>query len=321
MENETKQARPLEIFLALGSLVLTIIVAFATGSLLFSLIHKTVADPLALYTYRASSDAIRYAIATLVITFPLLLLSRHYLKYIADRRGWTLCSKIYDVATYIVLFAALGTIVCDLITVLFNFLQGEATLRFILKALVVLVIAILIFGYYFVDRRRREFQWREPRFVVLGIEGITTCLVLIGIVAGFVVTGGPGTARLERYDDERINDLEQIEQGINWYADTFGVLPETLLDFKQAAQARAPYLADTRLVDPATDQPYTYTPIEIKDSAIEYELCATFETVAQDVERFRGRWNDHTKGAQCETIVYDVQNTSGEFKPRMPAAF
>ncbi|MDP3989162.1 MAG: hypothetical protein Q8P93_02930 [bacterium] len=50
------------------------------------------------------------------------------------------------------------------------------------------------------------------------------------------------------------------------------------------------------------------------------ELCATFATVAQDGERFGGRWSDHKEGEQCETIVYDIRDTSGEFNPRMSVA-
>lgn len=58
--------------------------------------------------------------------------------------------------TYITLYIATGIIVGDLITLVTYVLNGDLTLRFVLKVLVVLVIAGSVFGYYLWDLRTEE---------------------------------------------------------------------------------------------------------------------------------------------------------------------
>ena len=65
-------------------------------------------------------------------------------------------SKVRKWLTYITLFIAAGIIIGDLITVVTGLLAGELTMRFILKALIVLVIAATIFGYYLWSLRQEE---------------------------------------------------------------------------------------------------------------------------------------------------------------------
>ncbi|MDP3956228.1 MAG: DUF5671 domain-containing protein [bacterium] len=300
--------RPLEVFFAVGSLVLTFIVAFATGGLLFSLVDNYIADPLAdLYRMTISADSIRYTMSILIITFPLLLLARHYLKRTADARGNQLTSRVYDALTYAVLFIAGGTIVGDLVAVVFNFLRGEATSRFMLKALIVLLIAGIVFKYYLTDRRRREFGFIEHTMTVKAIEWFTVALVIFSVVFGFIITGGPGQARLERYDSVRMSNLQQIEQAVNWYADTFNGLPETLAVVAEVASERAPYYAEMRLSDPATNESYGYKSksINSEKGEVSYELCASFD-VEGSGERFGNRWDKHAVGKNCETITYTI---------------
>jgi len=54
------------------------------------------------------------------------------------------------------LFVASATIITDLITLLTRLLQGELTTRFVLKVIVVLIIAGLVFIYYLSDLRPEE---------------------------------------------------------------------------------------------------------------------------------------------------------------------
>jgi hypothetical protein len=58
--------------------------------------------------------------------------------------------------TYITLFVAAGVLIGDLISLVFNFLGGELTVRFVLKVLTVGVIAGTIFGHYLWDLRKEE---------------------------------------------------------------------------------------------------------------------------------------------------------------------
>ena len=58
--------------------------------------------------------------------------------------------------TYVTLFLAATVLIGDLITLVYNLLGGELSLRFVLKVLVVGTIAGAIFGYYLRDLRREE---------------------------------------------------------------------------------------------------------------------------------------------------------------------
>ena len=55
---------------------------------------------------------------------------------------------------YLTMFLAAAIMIGDLVTLIFNFLSGELTTRFILKALVVLLVMAAIFVYYLWEVRR-----------------------------------------------------------------------------------------------------------------------------------------------------------------------
>jgi len=100
--------------------------------------------------------SIRMAVASLIVAFPIYMwLSQLTLKEVR-RDPEKKSSKIRKWLTYITLFIAAGVIIGDLITLIFNLLGGDLTTRFVLKVVVVLVIAGMIFGYYLWDLRTEE---------------------------------------------------------------------------------------------------------------------------------------------------------------------
>ncbi len=143
-----------EAFIYLLLFVCLYLSAFNFGALVFNFINRWLPD----VTQYGGDDltAIRFSVASLIVAFPLYLwLSSLMLKAIRkdnEKRA----SKIRKWLTYITLFVAAGIIIGDLITLLFNLLNGELTLRFVLKVLTVLLIAGLIFGYYLWDLRKDE---------------------------------------------------------------------------------------------------------------------------------------------------------------------
>ncbi len=143
-----------EAFIYLVLFLCLYISAFSFGSLLFDFVNRWVPD--ALHPSSTDLSSIRMAVASLIVAFPLYLwLSTVMAKAIRrdpDKKG----SKIRKWLTYITLFVAAGVIIGDLITLLYNLLGGELTLRFTLKVLAVLLIAGLTFGYYLWDLRKEE---------------------------------------------------------------------------------------------------------------------------------------------------------------------
>ena len=132
--------------------------AFSVGTLLFQFINRWLPD--AAQSYEAilsvSTSIIRTSTATLVISFPVFLFVAWILKKAIARDPEKRSSKIRKWLTYITLFIAAGIIIGDLITLVTYFLNGELTLRFVLKVLVVLGIAGTVFGYYLWDLRGEE---------------------------------------------------------------------------------------------------------------------------------------------------------------------
>ena len=146
-----------EAFLYLVLFLTLYISSFSFGTNLFQFINRWLPDPLVGdYVYESSLHAIRMATASVIIAFPVFLwLSAFLNKAIVkdpEKRG----SKVRKWLTYLTLFVAAGIIIGDLITLVFNMLGGELTLRFVLKIVVVGVIAGTIFGYYLWDLRKDE---------------------------------------------------------------------------------------------------------------------------------------------------------------------
>ena len=92
----------------------------------------------------------------MVIAFPVYLfvswLLTKAIKKDPDKRS----SKVRKWLTYITLFITAGILIGDLITLVYNFLGGDLTTRFILKVFVVAAIAGSVFAYYLWDLQTEE---------------------------------------------------------------------------------------------------------------------------------------------------------------------
>lgn len=120
------------------------------GSLLFNFVDLNFPDPV-VRSWRSSEDSIRLAASFLVVAFPIfLLMSRRTHKEMA-RNPIKRLSVIRRWLTYLTLFITAGFIIGDLVTLVYKVLGGELTVRFILKVLIVGVIAGTIFGFYLWD--------------------------------------------------------------------------------------------------------------------------------------------------------------------------
>ena len=144
-----------EAFIYLLIFLTLYISAFSFGSLLFHFINRWVPDVLHPYT-SYDLNGVRMAVSSLIIAFPIYFWLSSITRKATDKDVEKRSSKIRKWLTYITLFIAAGVIIGDLITLLFNLLGGELTVRFTLKVFSVLLIAGLIFGYYLWDLRQDE---------------------------------------------------------------------------------------------------------------------------------------------------------------------
>ena len=130
------------------------ITAFQLNSMLFSFIELAFPIPGNDYEAPAAERSIRFATASLIVVFPVFLalsmkLSREIRLEPARR-----LSSVRRWLIYLTMLVASGFIVGDAISLVYSLLNGELTVRFVLKVLVVAAITGTIFGYFLQTTRR-----------------------------------------------------------------------------------------------------------------------------------------------------------------------
>lgn len=313
----------------LFSFILLAIVSIALGTLYFEIINRLFPDSLDSmnwYGEAASTSAIHYSIAALLIGFPLYWFSmRIWFRKFREDEG-RIESNLSRWLTYLVFLIASVTIVGDLITLVFTFLQGEITIRFFLKALTILVIAGIIFGFYFFERKKIQYKREVPRTVFRNFGWVVTALVTLGIVIGLFAGGSPETTRQRTFDMERANHLSALSNCVEGYARDLGQLPLSLNDLRRSSQYT--YCAEF-MHDPETNEQYGYrvvTPARVEGAGRvgEFELCAAFALVSEASSApenaqypsgaSHALWNEHGAGRDCDTVVTQL----GTIAPTAP---
>lgn len=254
-------------FLQFLSIITLYLSAVSFGELLFQYINIYFPDPLTDVgaSFSVYRSPLRFAIATLVVVFPVFLwVSRYFAREIRQfpekgelrTRKWLL---------NFTLFAAALIIIGDLVALVNRYLEGDITLRFILKVCVILAIAAVIFRYYLWSLRTHRVG--EDKQISLLIYGIIAA-VAISTFAGFFVAGSPQSERLRRFDEQRVFALQNIQGQIVSFWQTKGQLPASLADL------RDPISGYQTPNDPETGISYEYRVL----GDLHFELCATFKT-------------------------------------------
>jgi len=263
----TQKAGPKDVFMQLLSVITLYFSAICLGSLFFQLINIYFPDILS-YSYETQSyfASLRWAVAVLVIVFPVYAWSLWFLEKEEQKNPAKRETSVRKWLFYLTVFVAGGVIIGDLIALIYNYLQGELTGRFVLKIVAVLFIAAAAFGYYLWELRheaqeankigKRIFSWAVIVVVVVAVAG------------GFYVAGSPTAARDKKVDERRLTDLQNIQSQIVYFWQKKNALP-SILDL--LTDNISGYEAS---VDPETGRPYEYKVL----SDLKFELCATFIT-------------------------------------------
>jgi hypothetical protein len=259
---------PKEAFIFLMLFASLYTAAFALGSVLFDLINLVM--PLPGEIAWRSIVSLRYGLACIVVAFPsFLFMCRVVLRETARNPGQRI-APVRRWLTYMTLFIASISIVADLITLIVRFLEGDITVRFGLKVLVVAVLAGAAFIYYLRDLRKDEVEPSSPvlraHAAKIGIV-VLIAAVLAAVVAGFWFAGSPAQARMLAQDEQRIRDLAAISRSVEKYYSSWGSLPESL-----AACDRNPDTYIAQKTDRVTGKPYEYRILD----ANRFELGASF---------------------------------------------
>lgn len=133
-------------------------------------------------------------------------------------------------------------------------------------------------------------------------------IIAAAIVAGFFIVGSPFEERIRRFDDRRVQDLQNIQSEIINYWTSKESLPNTLSDIRD----------DIRGIvipkDPETGGEYEY----IIRGNLTFALCATFSRASESMNSstpkpvrdpyYTGENWEHSEGRVCfeRTIDPDI---------------
>lgn len=146
---------PKDFFLHLLAMVALYASAISFSAVVWQYVNLGIPDPLEQYfSPDGARSIIRRSLSVLIVFFPTyiatsLALHKSYLVDTSKRNLW-----VRKWLTYFTLFVAAVIILVDLVSLINTFLNGELTLRFLLKVLTILFVAGSIFGYYVWDLKK-----------------------------------------------------------------------------------------------------------------------------------------------------------------------
>lgn len=104
-------------------------------------------------------------------------------------------------------------------------------------------------------------------------------LAVATIVAGFFIVGTPAQARLQRFDAQKVSDLQNIQSQVVYFWQAKQKLPAAITDLNNSLNyGPVP-------MDPQSGQPYSYQ----STGALTFKLCAAFnaESRANQIDTTR----------------------------------
>lgn len=255
-----------DFFLYLGVMIGLYVSTVSFLILVFTIIDKAL--PLVNEYVGGFDGTIRSSLAALIIFFPAFI----YISLIANKdlsinpdkkdmwvRRWMI---------FLTLFIAGLTIAIDLTTLIYRFLGAEdLSARFFLKVFFILAVAVTIFRFTLNDLKRTSFEvTKQMKIFILAVF----LVILSSVIYGMIMIGSPALQRARSLDEQRVNDLSNIQTQIvytQWQ--NKGSVPTSTKDLND------PISGFVLPQDPETNQSYSYKMLS-KNS---FEICADFKTV------------------------------------------
>jgi membrane protein YqaA with SNARE-associated domain len=145
-----------EVFIYLIMFAALYAAAYSLGSMAFHFIDRAFPDPAQTRQLNNFNAAVRWDVSSLLVAFPLFIFTFYSTNkaILANptRRG----SRPRKWLTYLTLFVASVALTGDVITLIYNVLGGEVTIRFVLKVATIAVIAGGVFTHFLTDVRKEE---------------------------------------------------------------------------------------------------------------------------------------------------------------------
>ena len=253
-----------DFFLWAGVLVSFYWTVIAYTFLVFDYINYTFPNQLAYYPADPYQSGISYEMASVIVLLPVYVLLMYLIRKGSDIDPSRNEIWVRRWAIILTLFLAGVAMVGDLITLLTTFLSGEElTTAFLLKVLVIILVATGVFMHFFADLKN---YWDTNPSRRLYVRIGVAVLAVVTIISGFVIVGTPAQARLARFDAQKVSDLQNIQSQVVYYWQAKQKLPGKITDLNNSLNyGPVP-------VDPQSGEPYIYQPGE----GLSFKLCATF---------------------------------------------
>ena len=208
---------------------------------------------------------LRWTVAGILIAFPVFLLVSRAVLRALRREPEKRASGVRRWLTYLTLFVAAMVLIGDLVVLVTGFLNGELTRPFLLRALVVFLIASAVFGHYLGGLRHDE-RAATRRAATRWIGPAGAIGTVVTLIVAMSVMGSPREARVRQLDQIRVRDLAQIAGAVSYFHRDHHRLPATLAELDAPAGGPLPAR------DPVSGAPYEYV---VQDS-VTFLLGATF---------------------------------------------
>ncbi|MCC6405493.1 MAG: hypothetical protein IT405_03870 [Candidatus Yanofskybacteria bacterium] len=262
MDNSNTTAR--DVFMYLLVVVTLAMSAVNVGTLLFQYVNLYIPD----VTMQACSgtwcqSAIRWSLSALIVVFPVLVWVWRFLQRDVAAHPEKANARVRRWLLHLMLFVAGGVLIGDAVSLIYSWLQGDLTIQFLLKVLIVLYVAGTVF-YYFL----RALNPAHPGYA-RAVGRIAIGVVCAALIVGFIASGSPFAVRDQRIDEQRVAGLQELQNYLVMnYWQSKGELPTTLDALRDPLSGFVPP------VDPQSKQPYEYA----RTGARSFMLCATFTT-------------------------------------------
>ncbi len=236
-------------------------------ALLFAYVNVWVPDPLE--QYARAAGAINWPLAMLVILFPVYLWSVWFLNRDLARNPEKNEYKVRRWLLYLNVFLAAALLIGDMVALIYGFLSGGLSARFLLKVFSVFAVGAAVFAYYLFDLRRGPADTSRLRFWRWG----AALAVLAVVIAGVYLAGSPFRQRLLRFDERKVSDLQSVQWQIVSFWQNKERLPAALTELKDPISG---FVAPR---DPQSGAEYEYR----KTGDLSFELCAEFNLPSENV--------------------------------------
>jgi len=304
MDNTTLKSTPKDVFLHLFNIVTFYLSIIGFITLYIQYINVMFPDKLNYY-FTGIANGVRWSTSVLLIAVIAYLFTSWMLGKDLAKTPEKRNLKLRKWLVYFTLFISAITIIIDLMTFVYNFLSGELTMQFVLKVIVVLLVAVAVFGYYLWDLKRQNGKTNVPKILAI----VVSVVVLASIVVGFFIIGTPSDQRARKFDEQRIEHLQSLQSEIVNYWIQKKTLPAQLSDLENSISGFA------APADPATGVFYEYN----ITGDLSFELCAVFERPNQDkipadsyyygspyYDIYNQNWN-HETGRTCFARIIDPE--------------